>query len=81
LDANLKHNTAARKLKLIDGLSNSCSCGKADLDKQDFIKHIKESHKGVALSSSKLNRPPWLDWILYYDDDMELLYCYVDDDK
>ena len=81
LDANLKHNTAARKLKLIDGLSNICGCGKADLDKYDFIKHIRESHRGVAPSSSQLNRPPWLDWILYYDDDVELLYCYVDDDK
>ena len=48
LDANLKHNIATRKLKLIDQLSNICGCGKADLDKHDFIKHIKESHRGVA---------------------------------
>lgn len=56
---------------LYPGLSNWCHCGRIDLEQKDFIAHVKEHHKGIIQRKSQLNRPPWLDWVKFRDDQLE----------
>lgn len=63
---------------LYEGLSFWCPCGANDLTKKDFINHVKGHHNGVIRKGSQLNRPPWLDWIKYLNDEVEERFCYTD---
>ena len=51
-----------------------CACGKTDLPKSKFIKHVRDIHDGIALPNSYLNRPPWIDHIFFYSDEAEIFY-------
>ena len=50
------------------------ACGKTDLPKSKFIKHVRDIHDGIALPNSYLNRPPWIDRIFFYSDEEEIFY-------
>ena len=52
IDSSLKRGTPFEKLKLFDGLANTCACGEYGLKKGAFIKHIKQYHNGIALPLS-----------------------------
>ena len=41
-----------------------------------------DHHRGLVMKDSQLNRPPWIDWVNYEDDEvMELmeLICFTDE--
>ena len=65
------------KLLLLEGFSNWCGCGETGMNKHQYIKHIKDYHDGIALPSSILNRPPWVDWVFFYSDEAEILYSRI----
>ena len=46
--------------------------------KKTYIKHVKQIHNGIALPKSILNRPPWVDYVFFYSDEVEELYAGVD---
>ena len=77
IDATLKTATPHEKLKLFDGLSNTCACGKYGLKKIDFLKHVKTFHNGIALPKSNVNRPPWYEWIFFYSDEAEEIFTSI----
>ena len=41
-----------------------------------LIGHAKDHHHGIILKNTQLNRPPWLDWIRYNDDELEEEFCF-----
>lgn len=65
---------------LYEGLTHWCSCGENDMETKKYIEHLKESHKDMVLKNSQLNRPPWLDLVLYEDDQIEEKICYTEED-
>ena len=77
IDSSLKRGTPFEKLKLFDGLANTCACGESGLKKGAFIKHIKEYHNGIALPVSQTNQPPWYDWIFFYSDAAEEIFTSI----
>ena len=38
---------------------------------EGLIAHAKEHQKGIIQRKSQLNRPPWLDWVKFRDDQLE----------
>ena len=46
-----------------------------DLPKREFERHVKESHRGIVLKDSQINRPPWMDWVFYSNDELEEALC------
>ena len=65
---------------LYDGFLNYCQCGEIDLSKRDFIGHVKDHHRGLIQKGCQLNKPPWLGWILFINDEVEEAFCYSDED-
>ena len=66
------------KLKLLKGFSNWCFCGQTGLTNKEFLRHIKVEHNGMALPTSVLNRPPWIDWVDFFSDEAEVLFSGID---
>ena len=62
--------------KIYDGLSHWCPCGANDMDTRTLIGHVKDYHHGIILKNTQLNRPPWLDWIRYNNDELEEEFCF-----
>jgi hypothetical protein len=62
--------------KIYDGLPNWCPCGANDMDARTLIGHVKDHHHGIILKNTQLNRPSWLDWIRYNDDELEEEFCF-----
>ena len=74
VEVTVRKSIPIENLKLIEGFSNWCGCGTTGLGNKSFIKHVKDKHNGIVLSSSILNRPPWIDFIFFYTDEAEILY-------
>ena len=34
-------------------------------------------HRGIAMKYSQLNRPPWMDWVDYDDDEVMERLCFI----
>ena len=80
IETEFRDTTPINKIKLIDGLSNRCICGKTGLTKKEYIKYTKSIHEGMALKQSVLNRSQWVDWIFLYSDEAEAYYSGLDMD-
>ena len=63
---------------LYDDFFNYCRCGEIDLSKSDFIEHVKEYHWGLFQKGFQLNKPAWLGWIIFINDEVEETFCYSD---
>lgn len=74
VDVVVRYHTPLRNLSLLEDFLNNCGCGEYNLPKGNFKLHVNEKHKGIAQPSSRINCPPWIDGIIYYDSDIELLY-------
>ena len=74
IESETKKATPIEKLKLFHGFTNWCACGKTDLTKSKFIKHVRDIHDGIVLPNCYLNRPPWIDRIFFYSDEAEIFY-------
>ena len=72
--------TPVKSLNLYRGLSNWCACGKIDLNSRDYIGHCMDHHRGIAMKDSQLNRPPWMDWVEYDNDEVMEQLCFTDED-
>lgn len=75
IDVFVKKETPIIKLVLEEKFINWCGCGKIGLTKAEFIKHVYDIHSGKAPPSSHINRPPWIEHVAFYNDDIETLYC------
>ena len=75
IDVLLKKKTALQKFPLINGFSNVCGCSSKEIGSKAFAEHIKSEHKGYIPPNSQLNRPPWIGWVVFEDDETELLVC------
>ena len=42
--------------------------------------HVKDHHRGLIQKGCQLNKPPWLGWILFINDEVEEAFCYSDED-
>lgn len=73
----LKRNTSLGLFALYDGLSNFCSCGKIELGKGIFCKHMKLKRNVIIPMNSQVNRPFWMDWSKFRSDNLESLFCYL----
>lgn len=73
----VEHDIPSKQLILYEGLSNWCGCGKQDLSKRDFLGHTADHHHGMIKKNSQINRPFWLDWVFYPDEDLEYEFCYT----
>ena len=71
--------TPAKSLNLYKGYSNCCACGAIDLSSREFISHCMDHHRGLAMKNCQLNRPPWVDWVNYEDDEVMELICFTDE--
>ena len=71
--------TPAKSLNLYKGCSNWCACGAIDLSSREFISHCMDHHRGLAMKNCQINRPPWIDWVNYEDDEVMELICYTDE--
>ena len=73
----LKKDTPLKSFTVSDGFSQWWSCEPSilDMDKEYFIYHVKRHHQGVIPHDSQLNRPFWLDWVKYKDDELEERFC------
>ena len=40
------------------------------MSSRDFIGHCLDHHRGLPPKDSQLNKPPWMDWVQYYDDEI-----------
>ena len=63
------------KITLLDDFLNSCSCGKIELRKSEFISHVNMKHKGHIMKDSQLNQPIWVYRVLFESDEIEELFC------
>ena len=68
-----------KSLNLYRGMSNWCPCGEIDMNSRDFIGHCMDHHRGIAMRNSQLNRPPWIDWVEYDDDEVMEKLCFTDE--
>lgn len=68
------------KIPLIDGFGNICECNGLYYSKKVFIGHIKSAHRRYIPPLSQINRPRQIIWVVFYDDDTELLFCQTDQD-
>ena len=48
------------------------------MSSRDSTGHYLNHHRGIAPKDSQLNKPPWLDWIQYYDDYILEQLCFTD---
>ena len=74
----LEKAVPVKSLNLYKGLSNWCPCGAIDLSAKYFISHCLDHHRGIAMKNSQLNRPPWMDWVEYEDDEIMEMLCFSD---
>ena len=68
-----------KSLNLYRGMSNWCPCREIDMNSRDFISHCMDHHRGIAMRNSQLNRPPWIDWVEYDDDEVMEKLCFTDE--
>ena len=68
------------KIPLIDGFANICGFNWLDYSRNAFIDHIKNAHRGYIPPLSQISRPPWIIWVVFYDDDTEFLFCQTNQD-
>ena len=80
MDRLVERTAPYNTFTLYDGFLNYCQCGEIDLSKRDFIGHVKDHHRGLVQKGSQLNKPPWLGWILFINDEVEEIFCYSDRD-
>ena len=80
VEACVRKATPVEKIRLFKGYTNWCGCGKINMGKREFIQHIYNIHNGIALPSSYINRPPWIDLIQFYTDEAEMYYMGVNPD-
>ena len=73
----VEHDIPCKKFTLYEGLSNWCGCGTQDLTKRDFIGHTTVKHHGMIKKNSQINRPFWLDWVFYPNDELEEEFCFT----
>ena len=66
-------------LNLYRGMTNWCPCGEIDMSSRDLIGHCMDYHRGIAMRNSQLNRPPWIDWVEYDDDEVMEKLCFTDE--
>ena len=71
--------TPVKSLNLYRGFSNWCACGTIDLNSRDYIGHCMDHHRGIAMKDSQLNRPPWMDWVDYDNDEVMEQLCFTDE--
>ena len=71
--------TPVKSLNPYRGFSNWCACGIIDLNWRDFIGHCMDHHRGIAMKNSQLNRPPWMDWVDYDNDEVMEQLCFSDE--
>jgi hypothetical protein len=38
-----------------------------------------DHHRGIAMKDSQLNRPPWMDWVDYDNDEVMEQLCFTDE--
>ena len=74
IEACVRKATPVEKPKLFKGFTNWRGCGKINMGKREFIQHIYNTHNGIALPSSFINRPPWVDYIHFYTEEAEMYY-------
>jgi len=43
----LKRDTPLKSFTVYDGFSHWCSYGLIDIDKENFISHVKRQHQGI----------------------------------
>ena len=75
IDKVVRFNNPIRNFKLKEDFLNTCGCGEQELPKGNFILDVNTKHKGIVQASSHINQPPWIGGIIYYDLNIELLYC------
>ena len=65
-------------LKIIEGLSNWCSCGEIGLTKKQYIQHIKEIQRR-SLSCKKHNQLAAMSGLdFFFSDEAETYYSGID---
>ena len=69
LEVTIRKDTQHKKLQILKGYSNSCGCGESGIDAHTFKDHIINRHSGFVLANSTINRPPWMDWYFFFNDD------------
>ena len=67
-----------RKTQKYEVFTNWCARGATTLNKNTYIKHVKQIHNGIDLPKSILNRPPLVDYVFFYYDEVEEYYAIVD---
>ena len=68
------------KIQLIDGFGNIYGCNRLDYSRKALIDHIKIAHRGYIPSLNQIYQPPWIIWVVFYDDDTEFLFCQSNQD-
>ena len=81
VEACVRKATPIEKLKLFNGFTNWCGCGKINMGKREFIHHIYNIHNGIALPSSFINRPPWVDYIHFHTEEAEMYYMGINPEE
>ena len=75
LERVIEKAAPTKAFTLYEGCSFWCACGVNDLPKREFERHVKEHHRGIVLKISQINRPPWMDWVFYANDELEEALC------
>ena len=57
VDIIVHNEQPIEKITLLDDFLNSCSCGKIELRKSEFISHVNTNHQGDIMKDSQLNQP------------------------
>ena len=75
VDIFVHNDQPIEKLTLLDDFLNSCSCGKIDLRKNEFISHVNLNHQGQVMKNSQINQPIWVYGVIFVSDEIEELFC------
>ena len=69
IEAWFRKAIQVEKLKLFKGFTNLSGSGKINMGKREFFHNIYNTKSGIALPSSFINRPPWVDYIHFYKEE------------
>lgn len=75
VDIIVHNEQPIEKITLLDDFLNSCSCGKIELRKSEFISHVNTNHQGHIMKDSQLNQPIWVYGVIFESDEIEELFC------
>jgi len=76
VEVELKKPKKITRIPLLDGFINDCGCEEEFmLRKREFITHINTMHGGLAPPHTLINKPYWIDYIAFFSEEIELLYC------